>query len=294
MRAIRLIVFISLSFFCSLPVFAQKAENVQGQYSFFVDENANITFADARIKAIENARVEALKEAFGTMISSDIVTEMVSDSEGGAHSELREITQETARGEWLSDTSEPVVSIRYDKELHSFVYDVSISGKARKISKSKTEFIWTVLNDDQTATKDCDTFYNGDHIYVSFKTPALGYVAIYLIEDNGLVSCLLPYPDDESGVQMVRSGQKYLFFDKQADPSAFRYKLKTNRKVENNIVYLIFSPNPFTKCVDEKSDPKHPNTLSVAAFEKWRFQAMQNDDRMVAEKKWVRIINNQE
>ena len=277
---------------CPVTVRAQKAETVSGTYTYFVDEKANVTFADARVRAVENARVEALKEAFGSMVSSDIVSEMITGSDGTAHTELREITQETARGEWLGDNSEPQVNIRYDSGIHSFVYDVTISGKARKITKSKTELEWKVLCEGTEDKDENDSFVSGEHICVSFKSPVSGYVAVYLMGDDGEVSCLLPYPGDQTGAYAVRGGKRYVFFDKESDPSAYRYRLKTDRPVENNVVYVIFSQNPFTRCVDEKADPGRPNYLSVKAFEKWRAVSMQHDDRMNAEKRWVKITNN--
>lgn len=286
---------LSVVAFCLLlaaDAFAQRVENVSGKYSYFVDEKANMTFLDARQKAVENARTEALKEAFGSMISSDIVTEVSTDAEGNSKSELREITHETARGEWIADSEEPSVDIRYDSTTRSFVYDVTVSGKARKIVSAKADFEWKVLCEGTEDVNERESFNSGEHIYVSFKSPVAGYLAIYLLGDDGTVNCLLPYPDNPDGICRVRAGNRYVFFDKERDSSAPRYRLKTGKGVENDVLYLIFSTNPFTKCLDEKSDPTHPNKLSVSDFEKWRFSNMRSDSRMVSEKKWIRIVNN--
>lgn len=272
---------------------AQKAETVSGSFRYLVDERSAMTFAEARIKAIENARTEALKQAFGSTVSSDIVSETFVGPDGTAYSELREITQETARGEWLGDSSEPELDIKYDGDTHSFIYDVKISGKARRITKAKTSLDWKILCEGTDDSAESDTFNSGEHIYVSFKSPVSGYLAIYLMGDSGSVNCLLPYMNDEDGIFKVRGGQNYILFDRERDNSAVRYRLKTGRSVENNVVYLLFSTNPFTKCLDNSSDPSHPNSLSVSEFEKWRAGIMQHDDNMISEKKWVKIKNNQ-
>lgn len=277
---------------CSL-CYAQKAETVSGCFQYIVDERSGMTFADARRKAIENARTEALKQAFGSIVSSDIVSEMHSGSDGVTHSELREITQETARGEWLGDSSEPEIAIKFDRDTHSFIYDVKISGKARKITKAKLSLDWKILREGTDDSYESDIFNSGEHIYINFKSPVSGYLAIYLMGDDGTVNCLLPYMNDEDGIFKVKGGQNYILFDKDRDKDAPRYRLKTTRVTENNVIYVLFSTNTFTKCLDSISDPSHPNRLSVSDFEKWRAHLMQHDDSMTASKKWIKITNNQ-
>lgn len=279
---------------CPSGVHAQKVETISGTFSCFFDENSNLSFSEAKVKAIENARIEALKQAFGTTISSDIVSETVIGPDGNAHSELREVTQETARGEWLGDTAEPTLDIRYDSGIHSFIYDVTVSGKIRKISKSRIELDWKILCEGTSDENENDGFANGNHIYVSLKSPVSGYVAIYLMGDDGTVNCLLPYRYDATGsAYEIKGGKRYVFFDKESDSSAQRYVLKTDRTIENNVVYLIFSQKPFTKCMENIGDDNRPNFLSVSSFEKWKAVSMQHDDGMTAEKKWIRIINKQ-
>lgn len=277
----------------SSGVHAQKVETVTGTFSCFIDENSNLSFSEAKVKAIENARIEALKQAFGTLVSSDIVSETVIGPDGNAHSELREISQETARGEWLGDTAEPTLDIRYDSSIHSFIYDVTVSGKIRKITRSKVELDWKILCEGNSDKNESDDFANGNHIYVSLTSPVSGYVAIYLMGDDGTVNCLLPYRYDTAGnAYEIKGGKRYVFFDRESDSSAQRYVLKTDRPVENNVVYLIFSQKPFTKCAENFGDDNRPNFLSVKSFEKWKSANMQHDDGMTAEKKWVRITNN--
>lgn len=284
---------LTLTFLCSflymVPARSQKVETIKGTYKFNVDERSTMTFEQARNKAIENARMEGLKEKFGSQITSDIVVDMLDSSNGKAQSTLRERVQEVAKGEWLGDLHQPKVDILYDNPTHTFIYNVSIEGKGRELVGNKIPLDWHVLCGGTQKQFENDNFASGARIYVDFQAPTSGYLAIYLLQECDSAYCLLPYRQSENGIFKVKAGQHYVFFDRDSDPKADRYFLSTDQEVENNVVYLIFSPNLFTKCNDTQVSDYRPNAVSIEQFEKWRMACMQNDHQMVTDRKWVRI-----
>lgn len=272
---------------------AQKAKEVHGTYQYLVDEKANLTFEDARTRAIENARSEAIKEVFGSYVSSDIVVNTISDSNGDSRTVLQELSREVAKGDWLGDIEQPIVTIAYDNDLHTFIYNVEVKGQAREIKQSKTELDWRILRGNTEDKSESDVFNNKERFFISFKTPSAGYVAIYLLTSDDEASCLLPYRKNTDGRYKVDSNKRLVFFDPQSDPDAVNYRLSTNQAVENDVIYFIYSPNAFTKCNDLNNDPRRPNTLNVEDFNKWLLRSQLRDKDMVVERKWVKILNRE-
>ena len=145
-----------------------------------------------------------------------------------------------------------------------------------------------------TSKKVATSQYNsGERIYMKFRAPADGFLAVYLIVGDDEANCLLPYPKDSDGRFSISGGKDYNLFDKELDPAAANYKLTTNRPLEDNQLVIIYSPHPFVKCNDISRDPRHPNVINTHDFQKWLLRIQRQDRDMVVEKKYVRIVNNQ-
>ncbi len=268
---------------------AQRIENVSGEYTYIVRDNDNITLGEAKRKCIEFAKAAAIKEVFGELITSDVI-DTYSNTDGESSSSYYwENTVAMAKGKWIGDTEEPVLDVNYkDGQL---VFTAKVHGDVSEISQVTTELKWNIKKDginDKTIT---DLFDSGDHFYVGFRSPADGYVAIYLTVGDDETFCLLPYSKDSDGRFPVKANRDYEFFDKSADPSADQYLLKTKRIQEDNQLIIIYSPNRFTKCNDVSRDSRHPNSLTTHEFQRWLLKCQREDSDMVVNKKWIRINN---
>ena len=67
----------------STTVFAQKVKNVCGEYTFYAPEN--VSLSEAKRIALERAKLQALADEFGTVISQ-VNTSVVKDDNGKADS----------------------------------------------------------------------------------------------------------------------------------------------------------------------------------------------------------------
>ena len=133
-------------------------------------------------------------------------------------------------------------------------------------------------------------FDDGDQMFLSFQTPKDGYVAVYLIDAENKANCLLPYASDSDGKEPVKHGQKYVFFtpknniidDLIVDTGVMdnTVKLYCDEMVEINQVKIIFSPNPFTKPVDQLDPTTGVCSLSLEKFEKWLGECRRLDPEM--------------
>lgn len=270
-----------------MPMSAQREATVNGHYTYTVSDNDNITLKAAKHKCIELAKAEAIKAEFGELITSDVIDSNAETNGEAASSFFWENTVAMARGEWLADKEPPHISIKYaDGKLQ---FTAEVCGQAREIVQSETQLKWEVLKDTDGKKTEVTEFKSGERVYVNFLAPADGYLAIYLIEGENETSCLLPYRRDPTGRVTIKRGQRYKLFDKTTDPTAVAYRLSTKKELEYNQLVIIYSPNPFTKCIDNVRDPRHPNSLSTREFQKWLLSCQRTDRDMVVKKKWVQI-----
>ncbi len=270
----------------AVPSNAQRTAKVSGKSTFIVSENDNVTLKEAKIKAIEMARTNAIKDEFGVLVASDFInSDRVVDDELSSFYIMN--TASSVKGEWLGDDKEPVVKMEIVNG--DIWFTAEVSGQAREIVRAQTDLKWQIQKNVDGHKTEADQFDSGERFFVKFKSPTDGYLAIYLITGDDETSCLLPYRKDTKGRFDVKGRTEYELFDKSIDTAASYYKLSTNQLQEYNQIVLIYSPNPFTKCMDESNDPRRPNTLSQKQFAEWLLKNQRADKDMVVQRKWLSI-----
>lgn len=289
MKKLTLIILI-LAF--TLVTQAQREEEVSGSYTYVLSENDGITLKEAKHMCIELAKAAAIKEKFGELITSDVIDSNVETNGESTNSYYWENTVAMAKGDWLGDTEKPQLDIKYEDD--KLIFTAEVKGRAREIIQSKIDLKWEIMKDGLTMRKKTSVFESGERIFVNFRSPADGYVAIYLILGDDVTQCLLPYPKDTDGRFEVKAGREYMFFDKEEDLTAVPWKLSTKRRLENNQLVIIYSPNPFTKCNDKSVDKMHPNTLNTHDLQRWLLKCQREDRDMVVNKKWVKIYQKKQ
>ena len=289
MKKLTLIILI-LAF--TLVTQAQREEEVSGSYTYVLSENDGITLKEAKHMCIELAKAAAIKEKFGELITSDVIDSNVETNGESSTSYYWENTVAMAKGDWLGDTEKPQLDIKYEDD--KLIFTAEVKGRAREIIQSKIDLKWEIMKDGLTMRKKTSIFESGERIFVNFRSPADGYVAIYLILGDDVTQCLLPYPKDTDGRFEVKAGREYMFFDKEEDLTAVPWKLSTKRRLENNQLVIIYSPNPFTKCNDKSVDKMHPNTLNTHDLQRWLLKCQREDRDMVVNKKWVKIYQKKQ
>ena len=286
----RALLLFCLCYLLPLGAGTQKVMEVHGTYTYAVGENDNITLREAKRKCVELAKAEAIKAAFGELITSDVIDSNTETKGESSTSYFWENTVAMAKGEWLEDTQPTHIKIAYAQDR--LLFTAEVWGKAREITQTQTDLQWSVLREDNGQKKETAEFTAGERVFVKFRSPADGYVAIYLITGDDETACLLPYKKNVTGRNPIRHNREYLFFDKQEDPEATYYKLSTQHETEENQLVVIYSPNPFTKCNDITGDKLHPNSLSTHDFQKWLLKCQRADKDMVVNKKWIKIKKN--
>lgn len=273
-------------------ILAQKVKKVHGKATItFSLLDSQMSGPEAKRECIKQAQLNAIREAFGELISAN--TNMIDASICGQDvSDFYEEVNLSSKAEWIEDTKVP--SIKTSAEDDIVTITAEVWGKAREISMSSIDIDWKIMTGNQGNFFETDKFNHKQRIIVKFKAPVDGFLAVYLLDSTQKeASCLLPYKNNPKGKHEVKGGKEYILFDKESDPKAFNYNLTTRAPIEVDNVVLIFSPNSFTKCNEITGDRRHPNSLSMDDFNLWLRKLQLRDTEMVVDRsKIVTIFND--
>ena len=280
----RYLIVFTLTLLVALPLSAQRTEKVSATYTYVAPEN--LTVAQAKEIALDRAKNEAIADKFGTLINQSNST-LMSNADGKSMVDFYSLSSSDVKGEWIETIDEPKYEVSYDKDM--LVIKVSVEGRAREIVSAGVNLDVKLMRIISGGKKAASTdFQNGDDLFLQFSSPVSGYLAIYLL-DKKTAYCLLPYMRDESGKVMVKANRKYLFFSPaDALPEdktlADEYTMTCENNAETDKVYVIFSPNMFTKANDNVGSVVDgltlPRELTYEEFNKWLSKNRLHDDKM--------------
>lgn len=262
----------------SLSLCAQNVRRVSGEFTYYAEGNE--TLNQAKIKALEGAKLKALAKEFGTLMSQDTYSEETANN-GEESSYFSQMTSSEVKGEWLEDLTEPEYSIEFVQDM--LVVKCKVSGKAREISNESIDFESKILKNGTEKRNEDVRFKRGDNLYLSFRSPSDGYVAVYYVDETPTAFCLLPYMSNITGQQKVKRGKDYVFFssdNSKTEGVVDELRITCDKDVEHNRVYVIFSPNPFTKAIDEQVSDYLPRQLRYEDFAKWLNKNRKRDPKM--------------
>ena len=253
---------------------------VEGEYTYYAPEN--VTLEEAKRTALNRAKIQALADAFGTIVSQYNATR-VENRNGRSDIDFSSIGGSEVKGEWIETTGEANYDISYEGRM--LVITVHVKGKAREIVSASIDFQARILRNGTEDKFESDQFRSGDELYLSFQSPVSGYLAVYLVDTDNQAFCLLPYRNQADGIYPVKANRRYLFFNIKEAPQQERafvdeYVMTCERTSEHNQIYIIFSPNQFAKAADSESDDRLPRELSFENFQKWLVKCRKQDQEM--------------
>ena len=88
----------------SLTVYAQKLKTVEGEYTYHASEN--VTLEQAKRTALDRAKIQALADVFGTIVSQYNATQ-VKNTNGHSSIDFTSIGGSEVKGEWIETIGEP-------------------------------------------------------------------------------------------------------------------------------------------------------------------------------------------
>jgi len=272
--------------FFFLSIFAGDLVRVHATYEY-ISNDPNETPAQVEKKAFERAKQQALEDKFGLDVSSVSSTLLLNRSQGDntqSQTNVFSLGGTSVRGEWIETMKEQVLEPAEFKDGFWRI-KVRVEGKARNNDTEKTQIQYTFVRDPMDLESPI-TFRDGNDIYLRFSSPVAGSLCVYLIDEEQNAFCLLPYDNNSTGAHRVEANKDYIFFSEKHDRSAQEYTVNCERSAEQNALYVIFSPNTFSKANDRKSgtnwrDEHMPRQLSYADFLKWLAANQKKDSEMV-------------
>lgn len=227
------ILFMALMF---LHVFGLSAKDklvkCGGTYPYSYSEN--ISHAEAKAKALENAIIMALSDKFGTTVTSQSLLELTDKGD-----RFGQMSRLQVKGKLMRHIHSPKFSAPVFAD-NMFTVNVTVEFYAKAIEYAPTEFVARTLCNGVDDKHNSTVFNAGDKFYMSFLSPKQGYVAVFF-EDRETVSCMLPYVYEDEKPFFVEKGKRYLFFN-VADNT---YHFTCGDEPEINYIHVVFSPKEF-------------------------------------------------
>lgn len=256
--------------------------------------------AQARQEAITRAQLDAIRTRFGSSLTETNFTFM-QESSDGSRDDFYAIGESDVKGEWVETLGDTVWNIT--PGAHETIYEVTLRGRIREIPTGRADIDSRILFNGTDRDRDRlrnFTFHVGDYIYVYFTSPVDGYLAAYLGDDDEAMTmqCLLPYDGMADGAFPIEAGKEYILFSRddatpEARPFTRRIKMNARKDVDINQIYIIFSPNKFTKAADVQDRSRTvtdrrtgeqlsllPRQATFAAFQKWLARNRRHDPQM--------------
>lgn len=275
---------------------AQQTKKVRGEYTYYAPEN--VTLEEAKRTALERLKTQLIAEEFGTVVAQANTT-FVENTDGKSSIDFQSLAASEVKGEWIETIGEPKYDISYEQGM--LVVKVEVEGRIREILAAKAEFMAKILRNGTEDRFESSEFKDGDELYLSFSSPTDGYVSVYLIDTKRDAYCLLPYPEDKDGKMFVEHGKRYVFFSikeksKKETTPVNEYKMTCDKGMESNFIYIIFSPNGFTKASDAvveqaEDEDELPRMLPFTDFQNWLERCRRRDKEMTLEVRQITIRN---
>lgn len=246
-----------------------RTKKVRVEYIYYLP--VNVTPDEARDVAIQRAKAQAIADEFGSIVTQSSSVRIETENEV-VNTDFLSIGGSELKGEWIETIGEP--KIEYITDGKEIALRVQLSGIIREIEGAKVPFNVRILRNGTSDAYESDVFNKGDDLYISFRSPSSGYIAIYLIDTESKAYCLLPYQRQENGFFSVKANNRYLFFHPDFADGVEKEQVDeivtdTSLRKERNRILTVFSPNKFFKAVDGQSEKDVPRNLSYAEFQKW-------------------------
>ena len=270
-----LIISIAININADNPVY-----EVEGTYTYYASSSDSRD--KARRIALDEARNEALKSKFGTIVQHNTMqTSTIKESRESTH--FLALSSTESKGEWLADVGEPSFTFDIDPKDGTLIVTCKVTGRARAITNEASNFNATVLRNG-TDMRNADTsFKSGDQMYLDFSAPSRGYVTVFLADESGQVFQMLPYPGSHIEEVKVNRNVQYKFFDPASGEDFGQVQemlLQAPDGEEFNQIYVLFSPNVYSLPAMHLNPDNIPPSMNQEEFSNWLLKVRRADPKL--------------
>lgn len=288
--------FLSIFTILTCCVFSQRVETVTASYCYEVSDNTSPI--EAKYETIRRAQIEAIGKTFGNIVTDESKS-YIREKNGESRTDFFSLGECDIKGEWIETIGDTIWETPIHKD-NSTIYCVKLEGKIRELTAARIDYEYKVLINGTDPEKNeirKNAFKDGDNMYLYFKAPIDGYLAVYNVDydDNMTTQRILPYQEQPGGIYKIKADSLYFFFSEEhesAETKTYVNKLKMRSRTNHdyNQFYIIFSPNSFVKANDSHLEENMPAVLDYGDFQKWLAKNRKHDRRMCVDKLFVDII----
>jgi hypothetical protein len=196
-------------------IFAQQKQKINGVYSMVLPRH--LSMEQAEQKCIEQARLQALGNAFGYRVS-EVTVNRVKESNRTMQEDFQTIAQTQVQGEWISDTEPP--KVQWSCNNNQLSISTQVMGEALGFPDGG-KLQWSL---NTCAYADCanpnSQFKNGNNLFLQLQASESGFVNVYYWDHNAHEMLRL-FPgaqhNEMKGVK-IKADQSYTLFHQ---PSPF-------------------------------------------------------------------------
>lgn len=262
MRLLVLLILISL---VANSSYSQKLHTVSAEYTYYAPETMSV--AEAKRIALERAKIEAISNEFGSMVSQSNST-MTVNRNGKSEMTYVSYGGSDIKGEWIETIGEPQIDVSYQDRL--IVVTCTVKGRAREIVSPTIDFVAKTLRNGTSLKYESTEFRDGDGLYLYFQSPVAGYLMVYLLQEDTAYR-LLPYRRGNGMAYGIDADHPYLFFSQKDDINSLvdEYQLFAENHTDFASLCVIFSANSFASICSKDFKSDEPAMASVKEFNSW-------------------------
>lgn len=292
--SIRRILLAAAAALAVLAAFPQQVKTVEAVYTYHGQENE--TLAHVKRTALERARIQAIADAFGTVVSQTNSTR-ISNENGQTDTRFLSVGGSQVKGEWIETLGEPEFTVDYGDNI--IAVTCRVRGRAREIPANRPQLTSKILRNGTEPRYEAEEFTEGDDMFLYFRSPVEGSLLVFMIDAADNAWCLLPYARSGQASYRVRSDRPYVFFatGKDADtPDAVidEYTLTCDGPLEQNEIITVFTPSALTRPAMTFASASVPGMLPAAQLRKWLAETLRHDANVQSENHIITIKKQQQ
>jgi len=282
------IIILGLSLLICARGYSQKDVSAEGSFSMRIEKN--MTEEIAQIKAIEQARINAIRSVFGDVIIQGNSTYIQNKS--GEKIETQNIfnfySDTYVNGEWIKDLKDP--EIKKTIQNNESWITANVKCLVRSLKPTSVNFD---ANPSSCPQRKCITvdFNDNQDFFLILKSPVKGSLSVYLdVPSDQITYRILPYKKYSTLTSIeIEADKEYIFFSKNHDYfkdvsgiDELELTLTNPNTAEINKLFMLFSPNsnidkpllnnnPQTSAQinNVRDNYTIPSYLSSEDFQKW-------------------------
>lgn len=251
----------------SAAAWCQREQKVQVTETMQVP--GHMSMDRARAELMEKAMLRGVEQAFGTRVAVERRGTSETRNGGASKETYASGSSESLAGEWLRTDKADFTSNGEWLTLH-------LSGVVREFPEERNTPKVRCMRNSKESKRHETSFTDSEKMWLYFRSMLPGYVAIYLLDENGKANIIVPYSED-SNLYRVEANKDYVFVDDQ-DKNNISYNsiiLNAPGRLVVNHVYVMFSPHAFGSIStnpgrrDDKTGNDLPRNCSDKEFLNW-------------------------